>query len=336
VSEVLLGDTNAVATAVRFGLANWVHYVGGPVQTDTRSYASRLELTAGAHRLRLDQVADDWTPDWQEVGYRAGITHIGELTRADGTVMSYAEARGMLEAIFFWASLLRGAYSAPITAIGRGPDSEALWTQHAAWHVDPWSNDHGALPWPIATELDESKPTVEALGRSLNRVAKLLEDEQWKETLGRAILWLCTANTGQTDGDLILAQAGLELLAYVIGTRRGLLTDEAFTKLTAADTIQLALTTLGISLDIPVAMQQLSTYAAGRQLNAAQAVAQIRNTVVHPPTSQKQRHKDLRDHRLKIQAKRLALTLLERALLRICDYDGAVWDRAVGRATVSW
>jgi hypothetical protein len=94
--------------------------------------------------------------------------------------------------------------------------------------------------------------------------------------MGEAVLWLCTANQGRTRGDVVVAQVGLELVSYVVISSRQLLNGDAYGRLPAASAIQLALRTLGVSLDVPTKLTKLHRLAMSEQYNAAEIVALYR------------------------------------------------------------
>lgn len=325
VTDMVVGDSTAACTGVRFAVANFPRFVGSPLIDGRAVRADRLELDAGSWHFRLDGIG---IPDLHEQMTSGGrvlaVTHIGLLTRSDEEAISYAQAEEALRAFSLWASLLRGAYTSPVVMIGEVADGSTVWVRHLDWYLDPWSAAPGVLPRPLVVH-DRSE-TLPALARSLNRVMELLADPDWADIFGRVTLWYLTANAGQTDGDLILAQAGLELLAYATIVLGGHLTVDGFSRLNAADQFQLLLTIHGLDLAVPPDLKRLDAYARSHQRNAPQVVTEFRNRVVHPPTK-KSRPAEFGDPNALIEAKMLSLQLLERAILATVAYDGVAFDR---------
>lgn len=325
VTDIVLGDPTAECVAVRFAVANFPRFVGLPLVDDTSVRADRLELDVGRWHIRLDCIdAPDLHNQMATDGRVFAVTHVGLVTTGDGKAISYSQAEELLKAFGLWASLLRGAYTSPVVMVGEAANGSSVWTRHVDWHLDSWSAAPGILPRPML--LLDPPETLPALARTLSRVVELLADPEWGDVLGRVALWYLTANVGQTDGDLVLAQVGLELLAYATIVLGGHLTADGFSRLTAADQFQLLLAIHGLPLAVPSDLRRLDGYARSRQGNAPQVIAAFRNGIVHPPT-RKNRPAEFNDVNARIEAKTLSLHLLERAILATLGYDGVVHDR---------
>lgn len=328
VTDMVLGDRTVDCAAVRFAVVNFPKFIGLSLEDDTSIRAGRLELDVGRWHIRLDAVdVPDLHNQMSTAGRVFAVTHVGLVTTRDGEAISYSCAEEILRAFSLWASLLRGAYTSPVVMVGEAADASSIWTRHVDWHLDSWSAASGILPRPLL--LQDRPETLPALARSLSRVVELLADPEWGDVLRRVAQWYLTANVGQTEGDLVLAQVGLELLAYATIVLGGHLTSDGFSRLTAADHFQLLLAIHSLPLTVPPDLVRLGGYARGRQIDAPRVVAEFRNRIVHPPTK-KNRPAEFDDVNARIEAKTLSLHLLERAILATLGYDGVVHDRPSG------
>jgi hypothetical protein len=332
-TDIILGDRNAECHAVRFVYANFPRFVGLPVRTvDPQGVhhvaARRLELDAGGWHFRLDEIGFANPYERLSQGRRFAITHVGLLTARPESTITLEPAESALIGLSTLASILRGAGTAPMTWTGESGAGEVLWTRHTVWQLDQWDG----LPGPLsgkASFLRADAKTIPALNRSLGRLLELREDDVWREVLDRAVLWLITANTGKTPGDVILAQAGLELMAYATVVLGESLPLEAFVKLDASHQIHLMLSLLKVPLAVPRSLERLCAFAASNQnASAPVVVTRFRNKITHPPkggTSEQRAN----DWRTSYEVKILATYLLERVVLATLGYDGPMYDRTL-------
>lgn len=327
VPEITFGDLDVGVSAVRFAVANFPSFTGLPVTDGRTTRASRIELDSLRWHFRLDEIGPiDLDEQMRSSGRSHATTHAGLMTLRDGATTSHTDAVEAVRGFCSWASILRGAYTSAVTMVGEDGAGRSIWVHHMNWVLDPWNSPAGPLPKRLPLLANSRTIPVPALERSLERVFGLDADPDWHEVLNRVSLWYLTANLGQTDGDLILAQAGLELLAYasvVFGGRRSA---KEFLRLTPAQQLELLLDTLGLSRDVPAEWESLRRFSNGHHLDAPAVVVAFRNRLVHPP-EKRSRGTELDDGGARFEAKMLALHLLERALLVTLCYDGAVRDR---------
>ncbi len=259
---------------------------------------------------------------------RAGflVTHTARVSRVDGESFAYGDTEPVVEALCWQLSALRGAYiSAPLRQGLKAGDQ--VWTRHVPGAVDTWAGDFGAFPTGFVAAEDAS--VLPALGRAIETLLTLRREPGMRDGLDRGLLWYRTANTGGTTGDIVLAQAGLELLAFLALVPPGTLTAKGFDRLTAADQIRLLLRQLALPVEVPPDLPGLAAWAAGEHATAApETVATFRNIMVHPPTRQRRLSAD--DQHLIVEARTLALSLLEQALLCFVGYDSLIRDRVSG------
>jgi hypothetical protein len=325
---VTMGDPLQPVTSVRFAMVNMPEFLGHTVKSGRGVWAGRLELNADPWHVRLDYPED--TPKPSRLGPTGGyaLSHVGLLTRLGGESFNLTDADRALAGLWAWASLMRGSYTGPIWWEGLDATDKTVWTHHPTWHLDPWNGQSGVFP---SGAVDFEKPEVmSALGVALAACISMLADADWENVLLRAIAWYIQANRSNSDADIVLAQAGLELLAYAKTVMEGTLRPEGFERLRAADQLQMLLATCRISLEVPATLGQLRRYADGRPgSNAATVVTEFRNAVIHPPT-RKRAPEGPGDASARLEARELSISLLERVLLAVLGYDALFRDRLHG------
>ena len=323
--EVTVGAPDTHVDVVRFALVNFPRYLGQRVG-DARLYG-RLDLTFGQFRIVLDSVSGrNLREEMEPPHYGYANTQTGLVMSRSGGRLTLSEVRKPLKALWYLLSLMRGAYTSPVCWLGER-DGEIQWAHSVGWHLDPWIKDeHG--PFPMGFLAFDADSVIPALERSLIRVQDLLDDPDWREILLTALQWYVTSHTGRSTSDIVLAQAGLELLAYAHQVVAGRLSPAGFDRLPAADAITLLLSDLGVDPAIPDRLEALYAYGKRRSLNGPTCVTQYRNATIHPPV--KRPHASESDGEVLIEVRALAIFYLEQALLRTFGYDAMVQHRLYG------
>jgi hypothetical protein len=174
----------------------------------------------------------------------------------------------------------------------------------------------------------------------LARVMELLGDESWHDALHLALGWYTKSNTKApgVDGSIILAQVGLEHLAWEwLVNQESMLGPEGWEALPAAERMRLLVARLG-GPEIPAALAKLVALAkAHNWATGPNAIAGYRNAVVHP--TGKNRAKVLGPFReASSEVPDLCLWYLELAFLRILGFNGQYLNRCAngGVALVPW
>jgi len=144
------------------------------------------------------------------------------------------------------------------------------------------------------------------------------EDPGTLTILARAIDWYeaALASFG-SPASVVLAQAGLELLAWRRITAEMRLSEKGRSNLDTADQLRLLLSGTELTLDIPVELLELSK----AKLPGPVAVTRARNAVVHPIDNSGLTKEQT------VEAQSLALWYFEMLLLRMIGYNGEYWDR---------
>jgi hypothetical protein len=318
---ITIGDPSLGARQVRFLVPNFPRFCGDQVKKGRSVWLGRLEAHIGPWHVRLDAVVDQPSNEHMlTAGYT--VTHTGLLTRRDGAPIDVADAERPLEALSWLLTLLRGGYTAPLAWRGERNGGVA-WTRFFVnWPIDGWTGQKGLMPEGYSHH--ENPDVQESVGNALTRLLDHLANPDWRYVLLHSLQWYVAAHNGHHLGDIIVAQAGLELLAYAHFVLPGRLSKQGFKELPAADQLQLLLTSLAVPLAVPAPLTRLVAYAKETGIDGPEAVTRFRNSVVHPPTRSR--------HALAYTAKQndardLSIHYLERALLGTIGYDSLIQDR---------
>jgi hypothetical protein len=325
--ELLVGNPAPVET-VLFHVPNFPDYVGGQLQATAEGgsfWKGRLSASTQAWSVDIDAV-----PHLRELleavgkGGGYGITHVGRLQRSDGAPMAFEEVDRVCEELHWWLSLLRSERTGPLLVMGVH-QGETVWE---IWRTPTVSRWRGRWSW-LPRLLRENDGTITPVdgGKTLERLDALWPDPDLRRTVVRAIDWYTqSVASGHVATTIILAQAGLELMTWLRLVVEARMSDDGFSKMTAADALRLTLSFGGVPPDIPAIAPDL--HAAARpqpggllQLDGPSAITEIRNGVVHPKP--RPRFGDLAMH----QGGLLAIRLLELLLLHRLGYDGRLLNR---------
>jgi hypothetical protein len=227
--------------------------------------------------------------------------------------------------MYFFA-FARGSWSGPLLPVGFDAKGKRLW-----WNYDPIS----CGPWEEV--ITWCRPQN---GASLSKLwplfFKLWRDDYWKNVMRTALWWYVSAaqQLGGSDAALILAQAGLELVAWVklVETDK-VISRVGFENLPAADKLRLFIAAMKIKMELDPSHDALYGLAKGQGWTVAPwAVTEIRNRLVHPKNRE-----DLQGQAMAIfQAYSLAMHYFELAILFVCGYDGEYTNLRtdVGHSTI--
>ena len=125
------------------------------------------------------------------------FTHVGQLTRIDGSAFAVQSAKKLLEALRVFLSFARGAACSLPIRWGCGVHSEIVWRQFQSPIVDAWrqrqswfDERHGAL-----------------LGELFGPFCRVHNSERLRESLVLALHWYrhCNTNSSGNQGALILS-----------------------------------------------------------------------------------------------------------------------------------
>jgi hypothetical protein len=253
-----------------------------------------------------------------------GITHVGRAERVDGTLFSRGVAHQLLHALHAFLSFTRGMWSPPILFVGLDVGGTPVWED---WTTRKASPGREVLTWfPVHGP--------ECLGVVFPGFMNLWQNPATREILEVAIHWYVEANmvSAAIEGSVILAQTGLERLAYYILVHdRSRLAERDFQPggLSAAERLRGLFNEFGLPLVIAPALRisALPALAVARSwTDAPHALVQLRNCIVHPD------QRNLRSlEAIPVDARReawmLCLWYYEVVLLKWFGYSGAYVNR---------
>lgn len=256
------------------------------------------------------------------------FTHVGQLTRIDGTAFTVEHAKDVLETLRVFLSFARGAACHLPIQWGRGDYGEIVWRQFGSPVVDAWKR--GYASW-------FSKHHGGVLAELFGPFCRSYEDPELREPLGLALHWYrrCNTQSSGLEGSLVLGMAALDVLgALVVVDSIGAMKDTEYNDLPAAKKLRKLLSALKIPANVPPRYEALSRFAKKHgNLDSCGALTQLRNGFVHATKERRRVVFGPAGEAATFNAWQLSLWYQELALLRVLDYRGsysnrttAVWD----------
>lgn len=207
-------------------------------------------------------------------GYR--FTHVGRLTRIDGSAFTTDRASTILELLTAFLTFARGAACSTPIRWGLGTAGEVAWRQFGSPVVDRWTR--GRISW-----FDERHGVL--LTEVFDAFCQMNNDSDLRESLAVTLHWYrhCNRRSSGMEGSLVLGMAALDLLsALIVGGRNRTMADAEHDKLPAAKKLRILLQTLKVPADIPPRFKALTTFAVNHvKSESCKALAALRNGFVH-------------------------------------------------------
>lgn len=315
-SQVELGSSDDLTRLV-FHAVNCRDFSDTPIKHGEMMIGNgRIELDSGEWRITIDQTetGHDLEQSLDLTGGRA-ITHRVGIERANGGRFCKEDVEETASLIEHFIAFVTGSWVQLVLPIGFQDESES----YSVWRARsgrPWTN-----PYTWSKYLP---------GKIVKKVFKgfsnRFSDEDWAEPLKQTVDWYVQCRNGTTETSIILGQAALELLSWVIFVENGgvILGSAGFENLWASDRIRLLLSHMQVAANFPPMVTQLgefkfdghNTYADGPH-----AITEIRNGITHPKKKKRERFGPLGPG-LRGQASELGLFYLEACLLGLCGYFG--------------
>lgn len=308
-----------------FHLANFPNFIGSDFTDRRRRTHVRGQLTFATDGWRV-VIQRTLNPELiadieQERGY--GITHVGQLSRADGSPFTPEECEPVLEALGWYLSFARGGFTFPLLRVGYTGRKKVLLDYRpcrasAGWHK-------GWMPLHQATRIEHTFADF----------YRKFQDPDWNEALRVCINWLVDSGEASTvDAGLVMAQFAVEGLAAQRYFRSSSgIPAKQYDGLRAAEKLRLMLSQCSIPATLPAELTNLQdgVHNYGWK-DGPQAVTELRNAVAHAKL-----HKLTR---LSVagrwEAAALTRWYVEMILLKVLGYAGPVhilWKhKAVGDA----
>ena len=250
-----------------------------------------------------------------------GFTHVGQLTRVDGSAFTAHQAETILESLTAFLSFAHGAACSLPIRWGRGTTGEVVWRQFGSPVVNRWTR--GRNSW-----FDERHGAL--LAELFDAFCRMYNDKTLREPLVLALHWYrhCNTQSSGKEGSLVLGMAALDLLsALVVVDRCQSMSANQFDELRAAKKLHALLKALDVPADIPPRYASLAAFAKQNdKANSCEALAKFRNGFVHP--NEKRRNIVLRADKLaSFEAWQLSLWYQELAFLYLLDHQGRYRNR---------
>ncbi|BDI17758.1 hypothetical protein ANSO36C_35600 [Nostoc cf. commune SO-36] len=310
-----------------FHLTNFHQFSGMPISTSRAMWRGRLILEAENWNVFIDSLQNlgDIIKSLESKGGYA-ITHVGRLERSDKKPFTTKDADDVLEALHWFVSFCRGFRTSPILLVGYDNSSEKVWENCTySYTTSAWRSVHS---W-FADSQDSC-----SLGKLFPGFLNRWRSTTWNQPIRFAIHWYLEsiAQAGAVQGSIVLMQAAFEILAWtLLVEEKGIISQQEFEKLKAAEKLRHLLSQCGVPLKIPDSLTEL--LKASKELNwvdGAQALTEIRNAIVHPNPKKRQKYLN-RPFPEQIDAYKLGLWYLELILLNLFEYKGKYFNRIANK-----
>ena len=350
--ESIVIEPSQEISYVLFHLTNFKMFLGSWISSpdsETPCPWGRVILKAEGWKVTIDALKEinDLVHSLHSLsGY--AVTHVGKLERSNGEEFTAKEASDFLEALFYFLSFTRGLWSELILPVGYNASGNPIWRE---WNpqrvrVDRWQDEEQEVySW---FWIDGSHSLVEIFPSFMRK----WRDRDWRESLESVIHWYVESNkqVGGVKGSIVLTQAALELLTWVILVHKGDVPEKDFkdTKNTNYNStsrkINRLLKKLCIPQDIPFELANLRLFESNltySKNNGPYAFTEVRNSITHADPETRQKLRNTASTAI-IEAWELGLWYVELILLRLFDYQGLYVNRMLrrrligGLETVPW
>ena len=308
----LVASENAQIKSVHFNILNFSCFFEMACLSAPRNLTNNRNWEIGISKVIKNEDKAKLT---QEGGY--AVTHEGTVQCSDGSDFSVAEVWHVLGGLTRFLSFSQGARCAVIHIRGQDTDGREVPLVWGSTHVERWDEFQGVLH----TMNSGTEPLSSAWPGFLNAI----HCKEKADSICRAIDWYLVANNSDFASGLVIAQAGLELLA----PKR--------TKQSTAGAIEQALKRAAIDPSVPRQCKSLKNAASKYEwTNGPKTIIKIRNDLVHANT----KYPDLTPE-AQLEARGLALWYMELLLLKRFNYAGRYKRRSTigaedGFASVPW
>ncbi|WP_404959593.1 hypothetical protein [Streptomyces sp. 147326] len=298
INGAVLGDSKAPLARIAVHWFNLPRFTGQHHLTDRIEGADRY-WSGGRWSHEVDgwKIVLDVRPDHRAVWEGLlktrlyAMTHVMEISRADGRRFTASEATHLLTALHLGMSFSLGRWTAPLLPVGLGADGQAVWESWGALHCDP-ARRHSSGWW--------DSWDIEALGRFLDGLVPVMADPVIAEPLKLQISYAITAmrDQGFVEQRVMIAAAGLEHAMWQRLFVRGVLTRAEYknTRLWPAHA-KLRKVLGEINVAVSIDRNHLPAMAAfademrrrtGQVWDGPSVVTKIRNYMVHPEEDQRE------------------------------------------------
>lgn len=235
--------------------------------------------------------------------------------------MPASEIDDSLNWLTWLLSFARGSRVGALLPVGVDANGQVTFERIASNKVDPWSSASSWLPLHSPTALEFVAPNLYSLW----------QDASWSEPLITAICWYMEANqqAGGIEGALIMSQAALELLYWVVMVENS--PHPYRQRPGACPKIVQLLAYFHLPQDIPNELTELKMQAERENWKSGpQSTVSIRNAYVHPQKAKRGLSTNI-PPMAKWQALQLNQWYLEVVILKLLGYIGTYLNRVTNR-----
>lgn len=319
-SRAVLGDPGIKVSSINFSIPNLLLADGEKIKrTHPDSiffFNGRQVFEHGSFSIVIDK-SDKYDAFHKELKKSGGylFTCGGEITCKKGS-FSLSDVEELLLSFHNFISFVNGRETSLYFLKGEH-ESEVIWEDFTNYTCEPFKE---ITRWSNIAGLD-------GLNEIWMNFSTMWKDADKKDFLLYSIHWYLNgnANNGSTEGSIIFAQTGLELVYnwFLIEQKKLILGSDA-NSLSASNKIRLLLAQLSIPREIPIELKNLKSLPDIE--DGAEVFTLIRNALVH---GQEKKRRDLRDIGTleRFEALEIGLWYLELSLLYILGYKGKYNNR---------
>jgi len=249
-----------------------------------KTWRGRAEAAGDGWTVTLDRDAVMDLAAWKELKESGGrrFTHIGRLTRADGSAFTGQEAQEALDRVRLGLNLALGRRITCALPVGwRG--GQPIWCR---WHRAPVDT------FRSASHLLDETVCRQQIREVVSRVLDFTADPARREALRHAISYYVAANVDvNVDLSVAIPLSGLQLLAYFRFVTEGTYSHTQWKKLNTEAELRLLIDEIRIDTAVPAHFTNLINVQNRLAKNppppdALGLIIKMRNVVTHPTRDQ--------------------------------------------------
>jgi hypothetical protein len=264
----------------------WQNFTGTRIrdaEKPWRWWTGRFTAEGGDWRVTVDPLPGQTDEFWRTLKQSGSsvVTHVGQLSRLDGSSFGASDTVSPLNAIRLALSLALGRSTQCLLPVGwRG--GTPVWSNWHTGSVDRMRNVHSLL---------DPTESPDQLKQLIELCLKFCDDSYREEVLQYAISYLITANYDvNVELAVALPISALQLIAYYRFVEdRKIYSKGKWDDLNTGKQIRLLLTDCSIGTSIPNHFAHLKTVQStlgplgdGTQRDALHCIVKMRNTIIHP------------------------------------------------------
>jgi len=322
--QACFGDKSVAVEKLVFTIPNFRDFHGTVVKSKTEAnfstLSNRLTLENDFCIINIDK-CKDFKNRIQSLEEKGGfnILYNCELVPKKGSV-KLEDSAEIFHCLSTFLTFLNGRRTSAFFIQGVY-EERVLWCDYTDYLVDSYKY---VQTWP-------QKTSVIGISKLWEQFSTLWKDSNNKNFFISAIHWYveANANSGFTEGSIIMTQTALELLYnwWIIESKKMIVGKDS-ENINAANKIRLLLSQLDISHSVPLAFTHLQQFVDENEniTDAPEAIVQIRNAIVHSQ-HEKRKKLDSIHYMAKHEALQLSIWYIEMTLLKILDFDEKYFNR---------